>query len=101
MLRREGRQGRAHLARLRTPALVPAGDIRAWTSPLPEARAAIPATSVRRKAVCPHCGARVPLVRDRWLLVHNEGSTEYVIPGPDRPRCPGSFLQILRPERSS
>jgi hypothetical protein len=43
---------------------------------------------------CPHCGASVPLVRDRWLDLHNEGSAEYVCPRADRPRCPGSFLQV-------
>jgi hypothetical protein len=56
----------------------------------------MPATGVRRQAVCPHCGASVPLVRDRWLHVHNEGSTDYVIPRADQPRCPGSFLPIPR-----
>lgn len=57
----------------------------------------MPATGVRHQTVCPHCGACVPLVRDRWLHVHNEGSPDYVLPRADRPRCPGSFLRIQAP----
>ena len=48
------------------------------------------------QAHCPECGAYVPLVRERWLHVHNEGSPSYTFPGPDRPRCPGSFLMAVR-----
>ena len=45
-----------------------------------------------QEAICPECGALVPLVRDRWLHLHNVGSTAYTFAGPDRPRCPGSFI---------
>lgn len=51
----------------------------------------MPLTGVRLQAVCPHCGACVPLVRDRWLHVHNEGSTVYVIP----PRGPTTLSRQL------
>ena len=49
-----------------------------------------------QQAICPECGAYVPLVRERWLHVHNEGSPTYIFPGPDRPRCPGSFMPVRR-----
>ncbi len=42
-------------------------------------------------AVCRECGARVPLVRDRWLHVHRTGSAEYAFPGA-ADRCPGSLM---------
>ena len=53
-----------------------------------------------QQAVCPECGALVPLVRDRWLHVHNVGSAAYMFPGPDRPRCPGSFILAKRETRA-
>ncbi len=46
------------------------------------------------RATCPECGASVPVVRGRWLLVHNTGSPEYAYPRSDRPRCLGSFMPV-------
>ena len=48
------------------------------------------------QAQCPECGALVPLLRERWLRVHNVESPTYTFPGPDRPRCPGSFILATR-----
>jgi anti-sigma regulatory factor (Ser/Thr protein kinase) len=44
------------------------------------------------RATCPECGASVPLVGERWLQVHLEGSGEYAFPHPDRQWCSGSLL---------
>jgi hypothetical protein len=44
---------------------------------------------------CPECGADVGLLRERWLLVHREGSAGYDYPPRGRRRCPGSLLQVV------
>jgi anti-sigma regulatory factor (Ser/Thr protein kinase) len=44
------------------------------------------------RATCPACGASVPLVGERWLQVHLEGSDEYAFPHPERQWCSGSLL---------
>jgi anti-sigma regulatory factor (Ser/Thr protein kinase) len=44
------------------------------------------------RATCPECGASVPLVGERWLQVHLEGSDEYAFPHPERQWCSGSLL---------
>jgi anti-sigma regulatory factor (Ser/Thr protein kinase) len=54
------------------------------------------------RATCPECGAFVPLVGERWLQVHLEGSAEYAFPHPDRQWCSGSLLladRDLEPRR--
>jgi ribosomal protein S27AE len=52
-----------------------------------------PLASGESQAVCPECGVSVPLVGDRWLQVHRQGSAEYVYPrGNAGARCPGSLL---------
>jgi adenine-specific DNA methylase len=43
-------------------------------------------------AVCPACGALVPLAQERWLQVHREGSAEYAYPRAGERRCAGSLL---------
>lgn len=53
------------------------------------------------QAICPECGATVPLIRQRWLQVHNEGSAQYIFPGPDRPRCPGSLILTRQRRRAA
>lgn len=59
---------------------------------MPGARRA-PFDSGEPRAVCPECAAVVPLVGDRWLQVHRQGSSEYVYPrGAGGARCPGSLL---------
>jgi adenine-specific DNA methylase len=45
-------------------------------------------------AICPECGALVPLVQGHWLLVHREGSSEYAYPRGEDGRCPGSMLPV-------
>jgi hypothetical protein len=46
-------------------------------------------------ARCPECGASVPVVADRWLHVHREGSPEYAYPRRGGPRrCRGSLLPV-------
>jgi len=45
-------------------------------------------------AVCPECGALVPVVQGHWLLVHREGSSEYAYPRGHDARCPGSLLPV-------
>lgn len=54
----------------------------------------LPAPQSESQAPCPECGAPVPLVADRWLLAHWEGSSDYAYPRGQRARCPGSFLPI-------
>ena len=44
------------------------------------------------RSTCPECGASVPLVGERWLQVHQEGSDAYAFPHPDRQWCAGSLL---------
>jgi anti-sigma regulatory factor (Ser/Thr protein kinase) len=44
------------------------------------------------RATCPDCGASVPLVGERWLQVHLEGSGEYAFPDRERQWCSGSLL---------
>jgi anti-sigma regulatory factor (Ser/Thr protein kinase) len=44
------------------------------------------------RSTCPECGASVPLVGERWLQVHLEGSDAYAFPHPDRQWCSGSLL---------
>lgn len=61
----------------------------------------MPATAARLQALCPRCGACVPLIRNRWLHVHNEGSADYVFPRADRPRCLGSFMPANQPTPTS
>lgn len=56
----------------------------------------MPATDTPLQALCPQCGTCVPLVRDRWLQVHSEGSADYLFPCADR-RCIGSFMPAQRP----
>jgi anti-sigma regulatory factor (Ser/Thr protein kinase) len=54
------------------------------------------------RATCPECGASVPLVGERWLQVHLEGSDDYAFPHPDRQWCAGSLLladRDLEPRR--
>jgi hypothetical protein len=48
-------------------------------------------------ATCPECGAAVPVMGDRWLAAHREGSAEYPYPHAVRERCPGSLLSIRVP----
>jgi hypothetical protein len=49
-------------------------------------------------AVCPECGAMVPVIGGGWLTVHREGSAEYVYPRGSSQRCPGSLLRMRTPE---
>ena len=49
-------------------------------------------------AVCPQCGAAVPVVGARWLSVHREGSAEYAYPRGSSQRCLGSLLPVSAPE---
>jgi anti-sigma regulatory factor (Ser/Thr protein kinase) len=44
------------------------------------------------RSTCPECGASVPLVGERWLQVHLEGSDEHALPHHDRQWCAGSLL---------
>jgi hypothetical protein len=64
---------------------------------MPGARRA-PFDAGEPRAICPECAAVVPLVGDRWLQVHRQGSAEYVYPrGEGRARCPGSLLLAESP----
>jgi hypothetical protein len=58
----------------------------------------MPAFNPPAEATCPECGARVPLVGQRWLHVHRVGSAEYAYPRGNSRRCPGS-LMLVAPER--